>query len=162
VTGLADPALEAALRSRWVSITRALDAPPARVYRAWSDPDELGSWFPITVEGSLAVGARTILTWHDRRIPIEVTEAEPAQLFRFRWPWLPDDSCITDVTVRLQPRGYGTQLTLTDGIFDLTRAGVLDAYAEALEGWAEALAGLRAQIDFSVDLRHEVTWAVIR
>jgi uncharacterized protein YndB with AHSA1/START domain len=160
MTAPSDPGLETA---RWVSISRVLDAPPARVYRAWSDPDELASWFPVTIEGSLAVGARTILTWHDRRIPIEVTHAEPARQFRFRWPWLPDESWITDVTVRLEPRGYGTQLTLTDGPFDLTRAGVLDAYAEALEGWGEALAGLRAQVDFSVDLRTAAPWgAVIR
>ena len=31
--------------------------------------------------------------------------------------------------------------------------GVLDAYAEALEGWGEALAWLRGVVDFSSDLR---------
>jgi hypothetical protein len=30
---------------------------------------------------------------------------------------------------------------------------VLDAYAEALEGWGEALAWLRGVVDFSSDLR---------
>lgn len=155
MTALVDPTVEASLRSRWVTIRRRLDAPPERVFRAWSDPEELAGWFPITVEGSLAVGARTILTWHDRRIPIEVTEAEPARTFRFRWPWLADESYVTTVTVRLAPRGYGTQLTLTDGSFDLTVPGVLDAYVEALEGWGEAIAGLRAQVDFAVDIRSE-------
>lgn len=150
------PGAPDSLRDRWVTITRLLNAPPARVYRAWSAPDELAGWFPIAVEGSLAVGATTILTWHDRRIPIDVLEAEPGRIFRFRWPWLADDSYTTEVTVRLQPHGYGTRLTLTDGPFDLTRAGVLDAYAEALEGWGEALAGLRAQVDFSVDIRPDV------
>ena len=29
-----------------------------RVHRAWSDPEELASWFPRQVEGSLTVGAR--------------------------------------------------------------------------------------------------------
>jgi uncharacterized protein YndB with AHSA1/START domain len=153
VTAPAHQSIEASLRSRWVTITRRLDAPPARVYRAWSYPDELAGWFPIAVEGSLAVGARTILTWRDRRIPIEVTEADPDRTFRFRWPWLPDESYLTDVSVRIQPHGYGTQLTLTDGPFDLTIPGVLDAYAEALEGWGEALASLRAKVDFSVDIR---------
>jgi uncharacterized protein YndB with AHSA1/START domain len=154
--------LETALRSRWVSMTRLLDAPPARVYRAWSDPEEFASWFPITVEGSLSVSARTILTWHDRRIPIEVVDAEPAQLFRFRWAWLPDQTYITNVTVKLRPHGYGTLLTLSDGVFDLLRPGVLEAYAEALEGWGEALAGLRAQVDFSVDIRTQAPWAANR
>jgi hypothetical protein len=30
---------------------------------------------------------------------------------------------------------------------------VLDAYGECLEGWGEALANMRAVVDFSVDLR---------
>ena len=51
------------------------------------------------------------------------------------------------------PPGYGTLLTLTDGPFDLRVPGVLDAYAEALEGWGEALAWLRGVVDFSSDLR---------
>jgi hypothetical protein len=34
--------------------------------------------------------------------------------------------------VLLEPAGYGTLLTLTDGPFDLRVPGVLDAYAEAL------------------------------
>ena len=37
--------------------------------------------------------------------------------------------------------------------FDLRVPGVLDAYAEALEGWGEALAWLRGVVDFSSDLR---------
>jgi uncharacterized protein YndB with AHSA1/START domain len=151
-----DPDLVAAMKERWVRVTRELDAPPDRVFRAWSDPDELAGWLPRTVEGSLAVGARTILTWHDRRIPIDVLEADPPTKFRFRWGWHSDGSYRTDVTVRIDRRGYGSKMTLTDGPFDLTVPGVIDAYAEALEGWGEAISGLRAQVDFSVDLRREV------
>jgi hypothetical protein len=55
--------------------------------------------------------------------------------------------------VLLERAGYGTLLTLTDGPFDLRVPGVLDAYAEALEGWGEALAWLRGVVDFSSDLR---------
>jgi hypothetical protein len=56
-------------------------------------------------------------------------------------------------TVTITPRGYGSTVTLEDGPFDLTQPGVLDAYTECLEGWGEALAHLRAIVDFSVDLR---------
>ena len=150
-----DPAIDRALRACWVTCERFFDAPPARVHRAWTDPDEIAGWFPRYVEGSLAVGARSTFTWHDRRIPIDVLESEPGQLFRFRWPWKAQ-GVISEVTVKLWPRGYGTRLTLTDGPFDLTRSGGLEAYAEALEGWGEALSGLRAQVDFSVDLRRDM------
>ncbi len=142
---------------RWVSITRAFDASPDRIYRMWSQPDELTTWLPRYIEGSLTVDTQSILTWHDRRIPIDVMEAEPVRIFRFRWRWLEDLSYITEVTVQLYSRGYGTLLTLTDGPFDISRPGVLDACAEALEGWGEALAWLRAQADFSVDLRPPMT-----
>jgi len=141
---------------RWVRVVRMFDAPPSRVYRAWSSPEELAAWFSSFVEGSLAVGARTILTWHDRRIPIDVLEANPGGLFHFRWPWLPNDTYQTDVTVQLAPYGYGTRLVLTDGPFDIDRPGVIEAYAESLEGWGEALTWLRARTDFGVDLRRQV------
>ena len=72
---------------------------------------------------------------------------------RARWPWLPGDAWKTTVSVHLERAGYGTLLTLTDGPFDLRVPGVLDAYAEALEGWGEALAWLRGVVDFSSDLR---------
>ena len=55
--------------------------------------------------------------------------------------------------MRLEPAGYGTRLTLTDGPFDLRVPGVLDAYAEALEGWGEARAWRRGVVDFWSDLR---------
>jgi uncharacterized protein YndB with AHSA1/START domain len=141
------------IQERWIQIERRLDAPRERVHRAWSDPDELAAWFPRQVEGSLTVGTRSILTWHDRRIPIDVLASDPPTLFRFRWAWPTGDEYQTTVTVQLEPQGYGTLVRLQDGPFDLTRPGVLDAWAEGLEGWGEALTNQRAPVDHSVDLR---------
>ncbi|MEZ4597998.1 MAG: hypothetical protein R3C32_14995, partial [Chloroflexota bacterium] len=59
------------------------------------------------------------------------------------------------VTVRLEPEGYGTLVRLEDGPFDISRPGVIDAWAEGLEGWGEAISNLRAQVDYSVDLRRQ-------
>jgi uncharacterized protein YndB with AHSA1/START domain len=139
---------------RWIRMERLLDASPARVHRAFSDPGALAEWFPVQVEGSLTPGTRSVLIWPDQRLWWDVLSSEPERLFRFRWPWAPDESIQTEVTIKLEPRGYGTRLSLTDGPFDVSRPGVLDAYAEALEGWGEALAHLRASVDFSVELRH--------
>lgn len=138
---------------RTVSITRRVDAPPYRVYRAWSSPDALAEWFPDSVEGSLAPGARSTLVFPDQRIWWDVVEAEPYRRFRFRWPWLPDESYTTEVTVSIAPRGYGSIITVEDGPFDVTVPGIIDAYAQSLSGWGEAIAWLRAVVDFSVDLR---------
>jgi uncharacterized protein YndB with AHSA1/START domain len=138
---------------RTVRLQRRLDAPPYRVYRAWSSPDALQEWFPDSVEGSLTPGTRSTLVFPDRRVWWDVVEAEPYSRFRFNWPWLPDDGWVTMVTVTISPRGYGSLVTLEDGPFDLTQPGVLEAYAECLQGLGEALAHLRAIVDFSVDLR---------
>ena len=138
---------------RTVRLQRRLDAEPYRVYRAWSAPEALAEWFPEKVEGSLAVGTHSILVFPDDRIWWDVLQAEPNGRFQFRWPWLPDESYVTTVTVTISARGYGSLITLEDGPFDLTRPKVLEAYAECLEGWGTALANLRAIFDFSVDLR---------
>jgi uncharacterized protein YndB with AHSA1/START domain len=139
---------------RWVRMRRRLNAPPQRVFRAWSDPEELARWFPERVEGGLAVGSRSILVWPERRVWWEVVEAVPDHRLVFRWPWLADERLITTVSVLVDPVGYGSRLELEDGPFPLDQPGVLEAWAEAIEGWSEALALLRAHLDFSVDLRH--------
>jgi uncharacterized protein YndB with AHSA1/START domain len=138
---------------RWVHARRQLDAPPDRAYRAWSQPEELSRWFPHRVEGSLAPGTRTGLVWPDRRTWWDIVSVEPNTLFAFRWPWLPDESHVSMATVRIEPRGYGSVVTLEDGPFDTAEARLLDAYAEACAGWGEAFAMLRAVLDFSVDIR---------
>lgn len=132
---------------------RILDASPERVYRAWSDPEPMASWFAPSVEGSLAVGTRSTLVWAGRRVWLDMLEAEPSRWIRFRWAGRRDDTTATEVTVDVRPHGYGTRVTLHDGPFDVDDPAGLDAWAEAIESWADSLANLRAQLDFSVDLR---------
>jgi len=146
-----EPRGEATLRS--VRMRRRLGATPRSVYRAWSDPEELARWFPEQVEGSLAVGTRTTLVWPQQRVWWQVQEATPDRVFSFRWPWLDSERLVTTVRVTIVPVGFGSRIELEDGPFPIDEPGVLDAWAEAIEGWAEALAQLRAHLDFSVDLR---------
>ena len=138
---------------RMVRMVRRLDAPPDRVFRAWADPEELARWFPERIEGGLAVGARTMLVWQDRRVWWDVIEARQSRTFVFKWPWLTDERSTTTVRITIDPAGYGSRLELVDGPFSLDQPGAIDAWAEARETWAEALAMLRAHLDFSVDLR---------
>jgi uncharacterized protein YndB with AHSA1/START domain len=138
---------------RWIRMHRRVGAPPQRVFRAWSDPEELARWFPDQVEGGLAVGGRTTLVWPDQRVWWDVVEAVPNRTFAFRWPWLDDERLVTSVRVAITPVGYGSRVDLEDGPFPIDEPGVLDAWAEAIQGWAEALTQLRAHLDFSVDVR---------
>ena len=138
---------------RMVRMVRRFGAPPARLYRCWTDPEEIVRWFPEQIDGSLALNTRSILVFPDNRLWWDVTALESDRLFEFRWPWLRGNTWETTVSVTLEPAGYGTLMTLTDGPFDLNLPGVLDAYVEASEGWGEALAWLRGWVDFSVELR---------
>lgn len=141
------------LAPRTVRLVRWFAASRSRVFRCLTDPEELTRWFPERIDGSLAVNTRSTLIFPDTRVWWDVTELDGEQRFSFRWPWLPDHSYETTVTIELEPLGYGTLLTLTDGPFDLHVPGVLEAYAQACEGWGEALAFLRGFVDFSVELR---------
>jgi len=138
---------------RFVRMVRRFDASRARVFRSLSDPEEMVRWFAEEVRGSLAVGTRTTLVFPHSRTWWDTVTLENDKLFEFRWPWLPGDTYETTCRIELEPQGYGTLLTLTDGPFDLRIPGVLEAYAEACEGWGEALAWLRGWVDFSVELR---------
>jgi uncharacterized protein YndB with AHSA1/START domain len=138
---------------RTVHLTRDLDTPPYRVYRAFAAPEALSEWFPDSVEGSLATGTRSTLVFPARRVWWEVLEAEPPSIFRFRWPWTDDEWWITTASVSIAPRGSGSRVTVEDGPFDLRHPRLLDSFAECNWGWGEALANLRAVVDFSVDLR---------
>ncbi len=140
-------------RSRVVALHRRLSAPPHRVFRAWSDPEELVRWLPSQIEGDLAVKARSILVWPDERVWWDVIAAEPDRSFVFGRSWTADDRLVTRVAVTIRPLGYGCRLDLEDGPFPLGQAEDLDAWARAIEHWTTALAQLRAHLDFSVDLR---------
>jgi len=138
---------------RTIRMERRFDAPPARLYRCWTDPEELVRWFPEQIDGSLALNTRSMLVFPDDRVWWDVIDLASDRAFSFRWPWLADESYETTVRIEIAHQGYGASIVLTDGPFDLRVPGVLDAYSEAREGWGEALAWLRGWVDFSVELR---------
>lgn len=141
------------MSGRTIRIERPVDAPPERAYRMWSDADTMTSWLCHEVQGSLLPGARSVLVFPRERLPVDVLEAIPSETFRFRWFHSEEGGLATEVTVTFKRRGYGTTVTLTDGPYDVSDEAQLDAYAFAIEMWAEALVRLRAQVDYSVDLR---------
>ena len=143
------------MSTRMITMERIVDAPPERVYRAWSDPETIRQWLVSTVEGSLLPGVRSSLVFPRHRIEIDVLEAEPDRSFRFRWTHPVEGGITTEVGVSIRPTGYGSTVSLSDGPYDVAEEAVLDEYARAIEIWAGALTQLRASVDYSVDLRKE-------
>jgi len=143
------------MSSRTIKMERIVDAPPERVYRAWSDPETVRQWLVSTVEGSLLPGAQSSFVFPRHRIEIDVLEAEPNKRFRFRWTHPVEGGITTEVSVSIRATGYGSTVRLDDGPYDVAEEAVLDEYARAIEIWAAALTQLRASVDYSVDLRKE-------
>ncbi len=138
-----------------IDMERIVDAPPDRVYRMWSDADTMSQWLSYQVQGSLLPGARSVLVFPRRRIEIDVLEAEPDTRFKFRWIHAGDVELTTEVTVNIQPKGWGSVINLTDGPYETDVPDVLDEFARAIEIWAASLTQLRASVDYSIDLRKE-------
>jgi uncharacterized protein YndB with AHSA1/START domain len=136
-----------------IRLERVVDAPPERVYRMWSDPDTLNQWLSYQVRGSLLTGARSTLVFPRHEIEVDVLEAQPDSRFRFRWLRPAAADLATEVTVSIQPKGWGSLVTLTDGPYDTADESILNEYAKAIEVWAAGLAQMRASVDYSIDLR---------
>lgn len=143
------------MSTRMIRMSRIVDAPPERVYRAWSDPETVRQWLASEVEGSLLPGVRSSFVFPRHRIEVDVLEAEPNSRFRFRWTHPVEGGITTEVTVAISRIGYGSKVTLNDGPYEVSEETILDEYARAIEIWAAALTQLRASVDYSVDLRKE-------
>ena len=141
------------MTERMIEMERVVDAPPDRAYRMWADADTMTQWLSYQIEGSLLPGARSVLVFPRQRIEIDVLEAEPDSLFKFRWNHAGEPKLATVVTVSIRPKGWGSVVTLTDGPYDTADDAQMDAYAESIEIFAAGLAQMRALVDFSVDLR---------
>lgn len=66
--------------------TLELSAPPERVWRAISDPEELGRWFPQRAAWDLRPGGIGVFTWDGYGdFPIRVEAVDPPNYLAWRW-----------------------------------------------------------------------------
>ncbi|GAA5179018.1 SRPBCC domain-containing protein [Rugosimonospora acidiphila] len=122
-----------------VRIGRTLDAPPARVWRAFTDPDELAGWFwPPSFKTSAALDLRPggqyriAASTPEMAVSGEYLEVEPPRECAFAWRWDGDDH--TSV-VRIELLGDGdlTELRLAH---EQLPADAVDAHHQ---GWSDCL-----------------------
>jgi uncharacterized protein YndB with AHSA1/START domain len=167
---------------------RRLRHPIEKVWRALSEPGELGHWFPSKVELDLAPGGKIRFIEESDEYPSldgEITDLDPPRLIAFTWD---TDHLRWD----LQPDGDGTLLTLTHtfddrygaasfasgwtgciDVLELRLAGELagpdnpdgvspDDLPQGLEGWGEVHEGFveRFGLDEPTVRRTSEGWVV--
>ena len=105
-------------------LKRRLNAPPARVYSAWTEPEKVKRWFGpgqtqvTTAEFDRRAGGR----WHIVAVSTDGQEHDVSGIFRevvpderlvYTWAWRSTPERESLVTVEFKPDGTGTLLTLT-------------------------------------------------
>ena len=109
-------------------MTRIFDAPPERVFRAWTDPKALAKWFAPTAEFQTRIPKFELWVGGSYRIEMQLgdknnivvgtyREIRPPQKLVFTWKWetpsTGGDAGDTLVTLEFSERGGQTELVLT-------------------------------------------------
>lgn len=134
-----DGTLEQTDRGWQLRFERRLPHPPAKVWRALTEPEHLAAWFPTTIEGERRAGAPLRFTFPMEDSPVlegEMLTYDPPSVLEFRWD--------TDlVRFELRPDGAdGCRLTFTT-VIDEVGTGARDAtgWDVCLDVLAHHLAG---------------------
>jgi uncharacterized protein YndB with AHSA1/START domain len=114
-----------------LTLKRRLNAPPANVYAAWTNPQKIIRWFgrpdakpdSFQAEIDARIGGRFRISFSTDDEYYEVggiyREVVPNQKLVFSWAWHSTPERESLVTVSLKPDGDGTLLTLThEQLFD--------------------------------------------
>jgi len=114
-----------------LSFKRRLNAPPAKVYAAWTDPKKIIRWFgrsdakpdSFHAEIDARIGGRFRVSFSTADEHYEVggvyREVVPNERLVFSWAWHSTPERQSQVTVALKPDGDGTLLSLLhEQLFD--------------------------------------------
>lgn len=140
-----------------VLITRIFDAPRERVFRAWTDPDEVAAWFAPEqfdtprerIRIDARVGGRYELTMVQRSggaefaVGYEILELVEPELIVLRSDPLPEVGMHEPTVVRVEFHDHGakTRMTLSDSPYPPAGRG----HAEA--GWSAAFDKLATLVE---------------
>jgi uncharacterized protein YndB with AHSA1/START domain len=106
-----------------LTLKRRLNAAPAKVYAAWTDPEKMVRWFgpdagPVKhAAADVRVGGRYAITFHtedgeEHHVSGIYQEVVPDEKLVFTWAWrtMPERESL--VTVLIKPEGSVSLLTL--------------------------------------------------
>ncbi|WP_289298613.1 SRPBCC domain-containing protein [uncultured Reyranella sp.] len=134
-----------------LALKRRLNAPPEKVYEAWTQPEKMIQWWGVTghhrtpiAETDLRVGGRfRVQFWtpddEHHSVSGVYREIVPSSRLVFSWAWQSTPERESQVTVDLKPDNDGTILTLTHEQFFSEKAR-----DDHRGGWIMALDRLEA------------------
>lgn len=119
-----------------IELSRLIDHPPAKVWRALTDPSIHAKWWAAG-DVKAVVGHRFTLDmgpWGQQ--PCEVTAVEPERLLQYSFA---PGTLDTTITWRLEPVGAGTRLHLEHAGFDPDSPIAKAAFEGMSRGWPAVL-----------------------
>lgn len=127
-----------------LTLKRRLNAPPTKVYSAWTEPEKLARWWGpgqsdnVQAELDVRAGGRFWVSFttdgEQHGVGGIYREVVPGEKLVFTWAWQSTPERESLVTVELKSDGDGTLLTLThEQFFDE------NARDRHREGWGGAL-----------------------
>ena len=131
-----------------LTLQRRLNASPAKVFRAWTEPAQILKWMHpngnemihVEVEARVEGHFQLVMRGADgveHAVSGRYLDVVPDAKLVFTWTWQSTPERESLVTVALRPDGDGTLLTLTHEQF--VDEAARDAHAS---GWTSALDGL--------------------
>lgn len=126
----------------FIEVDEFIPRPAARIWRALTDPAELGQWF-MTTDFQPRIGHDfTLDTGQWGYVACTVLDVQPEHLLRYTWKNPPLD---TVVTWKLIPEGKGTRVMVEHRGFDLEDPVQLQAYRGMSGGWKSLVLPLLAK-----------------
>ncbi len=141
------------VKTQTLKFTRAINAPPAEVFRAFTHPTALRDWLCNAAQTDARKGGRLYLWWDDGYYADGVfTEFEPGKKLAFSWDGMGEPG-----TMRLQiafaAKNGGTVVTVKHG--DLGTGSKWADTRRAFErAWPMSLENLQSVLETGVDLRY--------
>lgn len=140
---------------------RRLNHPPAKVWKAVTDPGEMAHWFPAAVHTELEAGAEMRFSFDDGAEHGEaytegrILEFDPPRVYAFRWH---------DAVYRFEliPDGPGCRLLFSTTLSGTGTHGDLPSVARQAPGWDGCLGMLAARLDGSEAPRLDQAWFLDR